>query len=99
MIQPGDKVLVVLDSDHSKAHVLRELELYGPLVTRGSYVVATDGNMEELYDVPGGKQEWRTDNPSAAVRDFLLSHPEFEIDPEPTRLGITYWPHAYLKRK
>lgn len=99
IIQPGDKVVVVLDSDHSKAHVLRELELYGPLVTPSSYVVATDGNMEELYDVPGGKQEWSTDNPCAAVRDFLLSHPEFEIDPEPTRLGSTYWPRAYLKRQ
>lgn len=99
LIQADDHVLVVLDSNHCKAHVLRELELYGPLVSPGSYIVATDGNMEDLHDVPGGKQEWLSDNPKAAVHDFLTSHPEFEIDPEPTRLGITYWPDAYLKRK
>ncbi len=95
----GQNVLVVLDSDHSKAHVLRELQMYSPLISSGSYLVATDGNMNDLHDLPGGKPRWRTDNPRAAVHEFLASHREFEIDPEPTRLGVTYWPDAYLRRK
>lgn len=99
LLGPDERGMVVLDSDHSKAHVLRELELYSPLVARGSYIVATDGNMVDLHDVPGGKPQWAADNPRSAIHEFLSSHPEFEIDPEPTRLGITYWPDAYLRRR
>ena len=99
LIKPGESVMVVLDSNHTRAHVLKELELYAPLVTSGSYIVATDGSMVDLTDVPGGKPEWATDNPKMAVHDFLASNDGFEIDPEPTRLGITYWPDAYLRRK
>jgi cephalosporin hydroxylase len=99
LVGKDQKVMVVLDSNHSKSHVLQELELYAPLASPGSYIVAADGNMDELASVPGGKPEWMTDNPRSAVRQFLRTHPEFEIDPEPTRLGVTYWPDAYLKRK
>ncbi len=99
LIRGGEKVMVMLDSNHTKDHVLRELELYSPLIAPGSYVVAADGNMEDLCEVPGGKPEWLKDNPKAAVHEFLTAHPEFEIDPEPTRLGVTYWPDAYLRRK
>lgn len=99
LLHPEDTVLVVLDSCHAKAHVLRELEMYAPLVTPGSYIIAADGIMRDLYDVQGGKAEWVTDNPLVAIEEFLASHPEFEIDPEPTRRGVTYWPDAYLRRK
>ena len=44
-LRPGDKVLVILNSNHTKAHVAKELEAYAPLVTLGSYIVATDGIM------------------------------------------------------
>jgi len=99
LLLPGEKVMVVLDSNHSKKHVREELELYGPLVSSGSYIVASDGIMEELDDVPGGKANWTQDNPKAAAHEFLAKHPEFELDPEPTRLGVTYWLDAYLRRK
>ena len=98
-ISPNEKVMVVLDSNHTKEHVRNELELYGPLVTSGSYIVAADGIMEELDDVPSGKAEWTRDNPKAAVHEFLAAHPEFELDSDPTRLGVTYWPDGYLRRK
>jgi len=55
--------------------------------------------MEDLSDVPGGKPDWVNDNPKAAIHEFLAAHPEFEIDPELVRLGITYWPDGYLRRK
>ena len=99
LLSPNEKVMVILDSNHTKEHVRRELELYAPLVTSGSYVVAADGIMEDLIDVPGGKAEWARDNPKAAVYEFLAVHPEFELDSEPSRLGVTYWPDAYLRRK
>jgi cephalosporin hydroxylase len=99
-------VLVILDSDHSRAHVLRELEAYAPLVTPGSCIIAEDGIMSELADVPGGSMDWVQDNPTEAARQFAAAHPEFEIR-EPAwkynrgelRNNITYWPDGWLWRK
>jgi hypothetical protein len=63
--------------------------------------------MEQLWDVPLGRPEWRTDNPSRAARDFAASHPEFKIgEPErvfdesnlPGNSLATHWPDAYLQR-
>ena len=100
-----EKVFVFLDSDHSKAHVLRELHAYSDMVTPGSYIVATDGVMQSLTDTPYGREEWLVDNPAAAAREFAASHPEFSIK-RPTALfgdqyiveGMTYWPDAWLCR-
>jgi cephalosporin hydroxylase len=99
LLRPGEKIMVVLDSNHTKAHVLQELALYGPMVSSGSYIVVTDGVMEDLHNVPGGQPDWIGNNPRAALHEFLQSHPEFEINRKPTQLGITYWPDAYLRRK
>ncbi len=90
----------VLDSDHSKSHVLAELDAYAPLVTPGSYLVATDGVMEWLTEVPGVSAEWLTDNPKAAVEEWLPLHPEFVLeDPPPIPFNegaiierVTHWP-------
>jgi cephalosporin hydroxylase len=105
MIAPGETVMVVLDSNHTKAHVAAELEAYAGMVTKGSYIVATDGCMEYLEDVPRGKEGWATDNPAEAARDFVRAHPEFVIDmPKPifneSTLAETptHWPDAWLKR-
>ena len=54
LVGGAETVLVILDSDHSKAHVRRELEAYHSLVSPGSYIVATDGIMRDLHDVPTG---------------------------------------------
>jgi cephalosporin hydroxylase len=104
--EPAGKVMVVLDSDHTREHVLSELEAFAPFVTDGSYIVATDGIMQDLTDAPGGAPQWRTDNPTAAARDFAQRHGEFVIE-QPEWLfneskglseNITYWPGAYLRR-
>jgi cephalosporin hydroxylase len=105
-IQPGERVLVVLDSNHTKSHVRAELEAYAPLVSPGSYLVATDGSMEFLDDVPRGNRAWRTDNPKAAAEEFAAAHPEF-VQEEPAwpfnegaiRDRVTHWPACYLRRK
>lgn len=99
LLSPDDRVLVVLDSNHSKAHVAEELRLYAPLVSPGSFLVATDGVMQDLWDVPGGKPEWRTDNPTEAAREFLMDHPEFELTERFEKDGITYFPGGWLRRK
>jgi cephalosporin hydroxylase len=105
LLRPGDTVLVILDSCHERAHVKRELELYSRFVTPGSYIVAADGIMRHLADVPGGSPEWVTDNPAAAARDFAAAHPEFveQQPPWPFHSGdltqnVTYWPEGWLKR-
>ncbi len=106
LVSPGETVLVVLDSDHSKAHVAGELAAYGPLVTPGSYIIATDGVMMFLGDVPRGKPHWTHDNPTAAAAEFAGAHPEFVLaePPFPFNEGlvterITHWPGAYLQRR
>jgi cephalosporin hydroxylase len=105
-IRPGETVLVVLDSNHSRAHVAAELEAYAPMITAGSYIVATDGIMRDLEQVPGGQPGWSHDNPTQAAADFAEGHPDFilEIPPAPfdeSKTGghrVTYWPGAYLRR-
>ena len=106
LVQPGEVVMVFLDSCHSKQHVLAELEIYHDLVSSGSYIVATDGIMKDLYDVPHGRPEWAWDHPAAAAAEFTQSHPEFVLE-QPVWLfnesglseEVTYWPGAWLRRK
>ncbi|MDE3197526.1 MAG: class I SAM-dependent methyltransferase [Acidobacteriota bacterium] len=105
LVGSASPILVILDSDHSRAHVAHELEAYAPLVTTGSCMVVEDGVMRDLTDVPGGHVEWAHDNPATAAREFLAAHPEFEMR-EPSwkhnrselRRNITYWPDAWLWR-
>lgn len=105
LVKPGETVLVILDSNHTYAHVADELEAYADLVTQGSYIVATDGIMYDLADVPRGQPEWVTDNPTRAARDFAAKNPEFVIEQPAWPFNestldqnITHWPGAWLKR-
>lgn len=106
LVKPGETVLVILDSDHRRQHVADELAAYHDMVTPGSYIVATDGIMCDLHDVPGGDARWKEDHPSAAAREFAAGHPEFTIEQpawpfseSEVDQGITYWPDAWLRRK
>lgn len=105
LIKPHESVLVILDSCHTKDHVWKELEMYSPLVSKDSYIVVTDGIMQELYDVPNGNVEWKFDNPTQAALEFASNNSEFKLEqPEwlfnESRLNknITYWPYAFLKK-
>ena len=105
LIQPNEKILIILDSNHSYQHVSDELEAYSSLVSIGSYIVATDGIMYDLTDVPRGNESWGQDNPTWAARDFVKKHPEFVIE-QPAWIfnestltdNITHWPEAWLKK-
>jgi len=104
-IHPGEKVMVLLDSCHTKEHVRAELEAYAPIVEIGSYLVAMDGIMAELARAPRSAPDWAWNNPQEAAREFVISHPEFVIE-EPAFLfnegniseRVTYWPSAFIKR-
>lgn len=99
LIQPAERVLVALDSNHSRAHVRNELERYAPFVSPGSYMVVFDGVMPMVHDAPGGSSEWSHDNPNTAAAEFLEAHSEFEVDSKYTRLGATYCPGGFLLRR
>jgi cephalosporin hydroxylase len=104
-VKAGETAIVLLDSNHSKAHVLAELDAYASLVTPGSYIVAMDGIMEEVVGAPRTHPDWSWNNPRQAALEFVGAHPEFAIE-EPAFLfnesdiaeRVTYWPSAFLKR-
>ena len=94
----AEVVLVIFDSNHTYDHVLQELELYAPLVTAGSYLVAHDGAQAWVTDIPSAKSAWKDGGPLEAIHEFLAGHKEFRIDPFYTRFGITSSPDGYLRR-
>ena len=87
----GRPTLVVLDSDHSQAHVEAELEAYAPLVPVGGYVIVEDSNIGRIRKdlLPG---------PLQAIETFLAGNDEFEVDREREKFLITFNPSGYLKR-
>ena len=98
-------IMVILNSDHSRAHVEAELDLYAPLVPRGSYIVACDGIMAALAGAPRSAPDWTWNNPVAAAESFLARNPDF-VREEPAfpfnegfvRSRVTYWPKCFLRR-
>lgn len=106
LVKPGEKVLVVLDSNHTKDHVLAELHAYSQLVSENSYIVATDGIMANLVGAPRSESDWGWNNPKAAAEeflneraDFILENPEFTFNEGNITKPVTYWPGAWLKKK
>ena len=95
-----ERVLVCLDSNHTHAHVLAELDAYAPLTSVGSYCVVFDTIVEDVpadifLDRPWGPG----DNPKTAVREYLKTHTEFEMDKSiQHKLLITVAPDGYLTR-
>jgi cephalosporin hydroxylase len=96
-----ESIMVCLDSNHTHEHVLEELKLYAPLVTKGSYLVVFDTIVEDL---PEGyfsqKRPWGiSNNPKTAVKEFLATNRDFEIDRSiDNKLLISVAPGGYLKR-
>ncbi len=95
----ADAVMIVLDSNHTHDHVLKELTLYSPFVTKGSYLVVLDTIVEDLPDDFFPDRPWgKGNNPKTAVWEFLESTNRFEIDKElENKLLITVAPDGFLK--
>ena len=94
------RVLVALDSNHTHAHVLAELEAYAPLTSVGSYCVVFDTVIDDMPASMFPDRPWGPgDNPKTALFEYLKHHPEFEIRKDiDHKLMITVAPDGYLKR-
>lgn len=92
-------VLVSLDSNHTHEHVLKELQLYAPLVTKGSYLVVFDTVVEHMPTEFFHNRPWSQGNsPKTAVHEFLKTTDRFVIDKEiENKLLLTVAPDGYLK--
>ena len=89
----GKKVLITLDSLHTRDHVLKELEIYSKLVTPGSYLVVQDTNINGNPVLP----EFGP-GPHEAVQEFLQTHDNFVVDHDRERFLLTFYPGGWLKR-
>jgi cephalosporin hydroxylase len=92
----GDRspVLVILDSDHTRDHVLEELRLFGPLVTPGSYLIVEDTNINGHPVLPDFGP-----GPMEAAAEFLRESPEFTIDLEREKFFLTFNPRGFLRKQ
>ena len=98
MVGEGKTVLVILDSNHTHEHVLRELELFSPFVREGSYLVVYDTLIEDMpVDLVGDRPWGPGNNPKTAVWEFLETNKRFKIDKDlEAKLSITVAPDGYL---
>lgn len=90
----GQRVMVVLDSDHAQKHVLEEMRLYAPLVSTGCYLIVEDTNTD-CYFLGGGYPDG---GPAEAVKEFQPTNKGFEVDRNCERLGFTQNPGGFLRR-
>lgn len=101
-IPAGASVMVVLDSDHSRDHVLAELRAYGPLVTDGQYLVVADtllghGDMSQT-PTKRSKIWYPGDEPYAALNAYLGETDRFEVDEALNgKLVLSSSPGGYLR--
>jgi cephalosporin hydroxylase len=98
-IGPAERVMVMLDSNHTREHVRGELDRYSPLVTPNSYLVVFDSVMAAVADAPAAGEGWDHDNPLEAVSDFLDGNTDFEVDRSCERLAATYCRGGFLRRR
>ena len=101
-IPESASVMVILDSDHSRDHVLSELRAYAPLVTKGCYLVVADtlvGHVDEANAPRKRSKLWFKGNePLAALNDYLRETDRFEVDPVVNgKLVVSSSPGGYLK--
>lgn len=94
------RIMICLDSNHTHEHVLAELSAYAPLTTQGCYCVVFDTFVEDMPADLFPNRPWAPgDNPKTAVREYLKTHCEFEIDKNiDHKLLISVAPDGYLKR-
>ena len=99
MIRAEDRVFVCLDSDHSKDHVLKELEFYAPMVSLGSYVVVFDTFIEYLDHPIENRPFGPGNSPMLAVDEFLDDNAEFQSEKSvDAMLLLSEAPSGYLRR-
>lgn len=92
-VDNSKRVIVILDSDHSKNHVLKELEIYSKFVSKNSYLIVEDTAINGHPILPDfGEGPWE------AVEEFLKTHSNFVIDKNKEKFLLTWNPNGYLKK-
>lgn len=89
----ANSVMVILDSDHRCSHVLEEMRIYGDIVTRGSYLIVEDGNINGHPVLPGFGP-----GPTEAISQFLAERSDFVADASREKFYLTFNPRGYLKK-
>lgn len=93
-LSEGKRTMVILDSDHSRDHVLKELQIYWSFVTPGCYLVVEDGNVNghPVFKAHGP-------GPTEALNEFLKTNDAFEVDRDRERHMVSFNPGGYLRRR
>jgi cephalosporin hydroxylase len=89
----GRSTVVILDSLHTKEHVLAELRAYAPIVPVGSYMIVQDS----IFNGHPAPEGWGP-GPYEAVEEFLKENDSFVVDRDRERLMITFNPMGFLRR-
>jgi len=92
-VQGKSPVLIILDSDHKKAHVLNELNIYGEMVTKGSYLIVEDSNINGHPVRPGYGP-----GPMEAIDEYLRNNTSYVVDKTKEKFYLTFNPKGYLRR-
>ena len=105
-IIPNEKSFIILDSNHTKEHVLKELQLYSEIMSKGSIFVVADGIMSNVVGAPRTKEDWIWNNPLMAIEEFLRDDNSFKclefkfpFNEGTVNSRVTYWPNAFLIKK
>lgn len=93
LIKNKNKILIILDSDHSQKHVLKELLIYSQLVSVGSYLIVEDSNVNGHPVQPD-----HGPGPMEAIEEFLKENKDFMIDKSREKFYLTFNPSGYLKK-
>lgn len=97
-VRPDDRVMVILDSLHSRDHVLAELRAYWGMVSPSCYLIVEDSNING-HPVYTDYEPDAGPGPFEAVEEFLAENDRFEVDPSRERYLMTFNPRGYLRRK
>jgi cephalosporin hydroxylase len=98
-IEPGQSVMVLLDSNHTHEHVLDELRLYAPLITKGQFLIVSDTIVEDIPAQEHRPRPWGPgNNPMTALRSYLAEVDRFAVDEfVNSKLLLTFSPQGYCR--
>ncbi len=91
IIREKDKLMVILDSDHHKNHVLQELNIYSQFISKENYLIVEDTNINHPNPT-------NFEGPMEAIEEFLKTNSNFIIDESKHKFYLTFNPRGYLKR-
>lgn len=97
-IKPKDVVMVILDSDHTKPHVLAELNTYKDIVTKSSYLIVFDTLMPYLVGLKGETPYFKNNSAMDALREFMGNNSQYQIDKSRNKFYVSSCPDGFLKK-